>query len=273
MKFIACRDQSPCNKIWRLEVSSELQALSTVQPSANAHVVAFFFSAMSNTRRFNQRIQALQISRNSSSIAPRKNRRQRGPAHGLLGDVHSQRSSSFRSTTALRHSQVSKLKKKGAAAEVLVLVENMSDVIEKQSYPPVQSATYRNGDFDGPAEDFSAETGNWVDENSDNSDEEGGGEDEVERVARKMKVEYRDFRTRRQRTDTSNRYWEEQQDDLVSAFMEWSLRQRDGGQAPPGNRELWVEVIDIFGEPNCERFLSKETDRYVWKAQKVVLFQ
>lgn len=197
---------------------------------------------MANTRRFNQRVDALRIARNSSITLRMHNRCQRGPTHGLLGDGHSQRSSSSRSAKTLRHSQVTKLKKKGAAAEARILAQNMPGVRQPELYPRMPSPSYM--DLDDPAEDF-GDNGQWVDENTKGGEEEE--EDEVQKVARKMKVEYRDFRTRRERTDTSNKYWAEQQDDMVDAFMAWSRRQESGEPAPTGERDLWIEVIDVFG--------------------------
>lgn len=59
---------------------------------------------------------------------------------------------------------------------------------------------------------------------------------------------YRNFWMRHEQTDTSNWHWSEQTEDLMDAFMRWSLRQKNGDAPPVRDREIWVEVIDIFGE-------------------------
>ncbi|KAE9385963.1 hypothetical protein BT96DRAFT_949467 [Gymnopus androsaceus JB14] len=91
---------------------------------------------MSNTSRFNRRVQALQASKRSSVSS---SRRQRVPAHGLQGDANSQRKSGSRGTSSFCHSQVQKMQEKGAAAEVRVLAYDLPEVAAAQEYPPART--------------------------------------------------------------------------------------------------------------------------------------
>lgn len=196
----------------------------------------------SNTLCFNKRVQALQVSGHSNRSS---NRRQRGPLHGLQGDASSQRKSGVRGTTALRQSQVLKMREKGAAAEVRILAQQLPEVIVTQEYPPAAD--------DEPmpyVHDFNAGMNDgWLDVDSDDEDEaEDAEEGEVEKAAKKFRVEYRDFRTRRDRTDTNSNYWAEQTEGMVDAYMDWCRRKTTGEALPPCDKpSLWIDVIDIFG--------------------------
>lgn len=192
-----------------------------------------------NTRRFNRCAQALQVSRASNGII---NRRQRGPSHALQGDANSQRKSASRGTTSFRHSQVRKLRERGAAAEVRVLAHDLPEVIAGQDYHPLVDVQMEDRMDCQPVDEFG-----WVDQDSEEEDEEED-ETEVEKAARKVRVEYRDFRTRRDRTQTSNKSWGEQMEGMVDAYMDWCLTEITKEALPDCDKpSLWLDVIDMFG--------------------------
>ena len=198
----------------------------------------------SNTLRFNHRVQALQASKRSNVTS---GRRQRGPSHGLQGDANSQRKSGTRATRSFRHSQVQKMREKGAAAEVRVLAQDLPEVVIAQEYPPTpadEPMHYEPMGYPGGGSSFE-----WQDLGSDDGyEEEEEEEAEVEKAARKVWVEYWDFRTKRQRTDASNKNWEEQAEGMVDAYMDWSLRMTTGEALPPCDKPaLWIDVVDVFG--------------------------
>lgn len=196
----------------------------------------------SSTLRFNRRVQALHVSKPSKTVS----RRLRGPSHGLQGDASSQKKSGTRGTSSFRHSQVIKMKEKGAAAEVHVMAHNLPEVIAMQDYMPTADEPM---DYMPAANVQGQNRSDWEDQPSDNEDEESGEDSEVENAARKVRVEYRDFRTRRDRTQMSNVHWKEQESDLVDAYMDWCLRQTTGEGLPPCEKPaMWLDIIDIFGE-------------------------
>ena len=141
------------------------------------------------------------------------------------------------------------MRDKGAAVEVRVLVHDLPEVVVEQEYQPCNEPMPYE-----PAGDFGSGGDAWVDQHSDDKDgeeeeEEGEeGEEEVERAARKVRVEYRDFCTKRERTDTSNKYWEEQKEGMVDAYMDWCLRSSSGEGLPLCDKpSLWIDVVDVFG--------------------------
>lgn len=202
----------------------------------------------SNTLRFHKRVQALQISKRQNGSSS-SNRKQRGPSHALQGDAKSQRNST-RGTTAFRHSQVQNLRKKGAAAEVHVLPHDLPEVVIAQDYPldpAPESAPQEPPSYEPMAHEYGAQGGGWVD--SDDEVEDEVEETEVEKTARKVRVEYRDFRTRRRdRTDKSNKHWEQQMSGMIDAYADWCHRNTTGASLPPCDKPpLWIDVIDVFG--------------------------
>ncbi|KAE9398022.1 hypothetical protein BT96DRAFT_995208 [Gymnopus androsaceus JB14] len=182
---------------------------------------------MSNTSRFNRRVQALQASKRSSVSS---SRRQRGPAHGLQGDANSQQKSGSQGTSSFCHSQVQKMREKAVA----------------QEYPPAR--TDEPMPYAAPYGEFGSSY-DWLNQASDGDDEEVEEEDtEVEKTAQKVRVEYCDFRTKRQRMDASNKSWEEQREGMVDAYMDWCIKKTTGEVLPPCNKPLlWVDVVDVFG--------------------------
>ncbi|KAJ3830819.1 hypothetical protein F5878DRAFT_648191, partial [Lentinula raphanica] len=184
---------------------------------------------MSNTRRLNQRARALRV----QHVRLRTNDHIRAPAHGLLGDSFSQSQSSKthrKPLTKLRQSQQNALRKKGAAAEMQrVLVQppqepdlsNSTPISRSPSPTPIQPMEQDS------TQDFAT---------LDDADDGWSTDDELNRCHRVeqeqgipgMRVEYRDYRSRRNRTDVRNAYWADQIEDLVDAYLDWSLKQRDG---------------------------------------------
>lgn len=205
---------------------------------------------MSNTRKFNKRVQALRAK--NARISLPQTRRIRAPAHGLLGDSHSQRLASRASrkvTLSLPPAQQEAIRRKGQAAAQFIrstTSDRANARTPSPSPPPLNADAFLNNSFgmDGMGND------------SDSDEEEPNREQKIveEEISR---VEYRDFRSRRDRTDTATRYWEEQMEDLVDAYMDWVLREKEGtGQAASENAAgaenaplLWLDVVDIFG--NC----------------------
>lgn len=196
---------------------------------------------MSNTRKLNQRAAANRV-KNASTSAP--SRRLRGPSHGLAGDSFTQRRSdraAGRPTHSLRHSQVTTAMKKGAAAHALHTT-HATPAFRHSSADPDPAATdcNFNSDFHSnfPAAGIASD-----------SDGESESVGEVESAVQDLRVEYRDYRTRRDRTHTSNQHWKEQLEEMTDAYIDWCLREKEGRPVPVGEESpMWVEVIDIFGK-------------------------
>lgn len=160
----------------------------------------------------------------------------------MLGDASSQRKSGSRGTTSFRHSHVVKMRDKGAAAEVRVPSHELPEFIAMQDYLPLAGGEPM-GDLGGSGDN------GWVDQDSDTEDDLDDDDAEVEKMARKVRVEYRDFRTRRDRTDTFNKNWSEQTEGMVDAYMDWCHRQTTGEVLPECDKpSLWLDVIDVFGK-------------------------
>lgn len=136
------------------------------------------------------------------------------------------------------------MRERGAVADVQVLAHELPEVVAMQDYLPAADEPMGDfGDFGGSG---------WVDQGSDEEEEE---ETEVEVAARKVRVEYRDFRTRRDRTDTTNKNWAEQTEDMVDAYMDWCLRQTSGEPLPECDKlPLWVDVVDVFGKCSVDLY-------------------
>ena len=120
------------------------------------------------------------------------------------------------------------MRDKGSAAEVRVLVHDLPEVAAQQEYASLadEPMSYE------PYDDFGSSGHNvWVDQDSDVEDEAGVDETEVKKAARKVRVEYRDFRTKRDRTDVTNKYWSKQTEDMVGTYMDWSFREKLGSLA------------------------------------------
>ncbi|KAE9401183.1 hypothetical protein BT96DRAFT_938043 [Gymnopus androsaceus JB14] len=136
------------------------------------------------------------------------------------------------------------MRDKGCAAEVWVLAYSLLEVTAQQEYgsPPDEPMSYE------PYDDFCGSGDNaWVNQGSDVEDEIEVDETEVEKAARKVRVEYQDFWTKRDRTDTTNKYWSEQTEGMVDAYMDWCLREAAGEPLPECNKpSLWIDVVDIF---------------------------
>ncbi|KAF9060672.1 hypothetical protein BDP27DRAFT_1429783 [Rhodocollybia butyracea] len=192
---------------------------------------------MSNTRRVN------------AAVRVRKNRNLRGLAHGLRGDADTQHKSPTRrgATQSLRLSQVNRERKKGAAADARRLILQTPDIFEQQDYhlPVDEHHDYNMQNYqDGPDLAEWDDDPDWV-ALGDN----GEPEDDVTKAMKEMRHSYRDFRTRRDRTQTSNEHWAPQLDGMVHAYMDFCLREKSGGQEEEeaGAASIMIEVIDIFG--------------------------
>lgn len=215
---------------------------------AYANLLIVLASMGSNTLRFNRRVEALRLSRRSNVSS---SRRQRGPSHGLQGDATSQRKSAARGTSSFRHSQVLKMQDKGAALEDRVLAYDLDlpEVVIAQEYGPGSPDVPMS--YDATDHLGGGEGSIWVDQVDDDDDDQQGSEEddtEIEKAARKVKVEYRDFRTKRQRTDTSNKHWEEQAEGMIDAYMDWCLGKSTGEALQPSNEtSLWIDMINVFG--------------------------
>ncbi|KAJ3831334.1 hypothetical protein F5878DRAFT_667665 [Lentinula raphanica] len=209
---------------------------------------------MSNARRLSQRARALRV----QHVRLRTNNHIRAPAHGLLGNSLSQSQSSKthrKPLTKLRQSQQNALRKKGAAAEMQrVLVQLPQEVDRSSSIPlsrPPSPLTMQPMEQDPPQASAVPDD----DDDGWSTDEEL---DRCHRVEQEqgmpgIRVEYRDYRSRRNRTDVRNTYWGDQIEDLVDAYLSWCLKQRDGCpvdedvSGSESGSEFVLEVIDVFG--------------------------
>lgn len=194
---------------------------------------------MSNTRRFNARAQALRAQHTRIS-QPNHRARVRGPAHGLLGDSYSQAQASKAGrtpTVSLRPSQQIKIRRKGAAAAAKIAPSQLQNTFEGPS-----SST--RADSPPSFNEMNIDQGDhWED-----SEEEEEGVDEMDQAQQELQTEYRDFRKRRSRTDTSNSYWDQQMEELIDAYLDWSLKKHKGEENVASGQELLrLEVIDVFG--------------------------
>ncbi|GAW07724.1 hypothetical protein LENED_009735 [Lentinula edodes] len=193
-----------------------------------------------NTRRLNRRAQAVK----AQGATAKHSRRTRAPPHGLLGDAHSQRDSvrpGATPTISLRQSQATALQKKGRVAALREVVASAPDIfVDETSFIP-RSPSPAFQDSEPPA---TWDDGTWEDSDSEASP----ASDEMSSAIRAAKVEYRDFRTRRDRTNLKNTHWAEQVDEMVGAFMDWSLHSDEAmAGAELGDSLMWIDVVDIFG--------------------------
>lgn len=181
-----------------------------------------------NTHSFNNRVQKAK-----DSAARLK---MRGPSHGLIGDAHSQRpTASSSSTRSFRHSEIQQLREQGEAAEAQEIAIDLPSIIEEQSYQQYD-------DFDMPG-DFSASSAK-----EGRSSEHLTDEDEVHAACKEVQTEYRDFRTRRERTHVEWSNWEPQLDGMAQAYMDWCLRERREEILRDDDcPQLLLTVVDIFG--------------------------
>ncbi|KAE9393541.1 hypothetical protein BT96DRAFT_999319 [Gymnopus androsaceus JB14] len=143
------------------------------------------------------------------------------------------------------HLQTQLMKKKSAAAEVHVLAHDLLEVVITQDYPPDPAP--KSASDEPMAYEGGTHGSGWV--NSDNDSEDEVEDTEVEKTARKVRVEYQDFHTNRQdRTDKTSKYWEQQTAGMVDAYMDWCCRNTMGEPLPTcGKPSLWINVVDVFG--------------------------
>ncbi|KAJ3765228.1 hypothetical protein FB446DRAFT_795258 [Lentinula raphanica] len=205
-----------------------------------------------NSRIINQRAEARKAQARSVPNMP--GRRLRGPSHGLLGDGSSQRQarpSSVSSTTSLRHSQVSKAKAKGASLHARTLAMQLPDVTVSQDHQDPSSIYRRSSPTTFDDHSYSNPLSPTEGSDSDGElgwEDVGSFEQVSQNAVQQMKVTYADYRTRRDRTDISNKYWAEQMDEIVDAYLDYCWRQESGATAGEveGNT-ISLDVVDVFG--------------------------
>lgn len=184
----------------------------------------------------------------------------RGPAHGLQGSAPSQRSSG-RATGTLQHSQLRQLQRQGDAAQVAERLASDSnvDLLEDHYLPGADLPVNEHVLPDDGSE--------WEDD--DRGGEDGGersGDDlsnERQSMRKEMKRVYRDFRTRRDRTDRTWVNFEAQMDEMVTSYMDWSYSEAHGLKTQREPKELLnIQVWDVFGKflrPHCNILTNHPT--------------
>lgn len=171
----------------------------------------------------------------------------RGPSHGLQGTPSSQRrSTTGKQTVSFRHSALLKLQKQGNAAYTAKQMEDVPDIVVSEDFAAPG--------FDMPVNEHNLPEDHFLGASSDDSDwEEEDRADEglvrtKDRMMKSMKRQYKDFRSRRDRTEKTWLNFAPQMDELIVAYMDWDYAQRKSlGHHRQAMEEAELYVYDIFG--------------------------
>ncbi|KAE9385347.1 hypothetical protein BT96DRAFT_1007129 [Gymnopus androsaceus JB14] len=182
---------------------------------------------------------------------PRKSTRRsgslRGPIHGLQGSSAAQRRTTAGAPTVfMRHSRVMRLQKQGNASESASRLEAAPDVEVAEEFSAPEF-NMRVDEHSLPEDRPDGSDGEWEEEQDE------GFAKMREKMQDMMKKCYKDFWTRRDRTDRTWANWENQMDELVTAYMDWDLIKTKNVKSSREPVELMdLSVVDVFGSSTKE---------------------
>ncbi|KAJ3885175.1 hypothetical protein GG344DRAFT_70767 [Lentinula edodes] len=137
--------------------------------------------------------------------------------------------------------------------------KKLPDVTESQDYPPFSSYGH-----DSP-HNYASLAGYGVESDTDSDfepiSEDSTFEKDAAKAVHEMKVIYQDFCTRQDRTQVDNKYWAEQMDDIVLAYMDYCWCEKNGAPLPQTRGpDMLLEIVDIFGISS--KAIPRSTNQY-----------
>ncbi|KAF9065536.1 hypothetical protein BDP27DRAFT_1424740 [Rhodocollybia butyracea] len=148
-----------------------------------------------------------------------------------------------RATQSLQLSQVNAERDKGAAAEAWRIILQAPDVVESQNHSiPVDTYCDYNTQNYNNAMEWDNDP-DWV-----AVQEEGNVDNNLTKALKEIRYIYRDFCTRRDRMQISNKHWAPQLDEMVDAYMDFCCRVKAGNlrEGEEDATAMVLEVIDVF---------------------------